>query len=470
VTQTVFYSWQSDLPNSTNRSLIEQALETAAKTIRSDDSVEVEPVIDRDTAGIAGSPDIANTIFDKIARSTVFVADVSIINSGSRKRRMPNPNVLVELGFALRALGSERVVMVMNSHFGAPDALPFDLKLRRIVTYTSAPNDTTRADVRRELTSRLEGQLRTILSNLESATRAAAATPRADALGEAIRSAKGDRKLLTREYVGDFQSRLFALAPSPAPRDDGALVAALERTAPLIAEFGEISNVVAAAEDTVAAEAIYDSFGNILARYDRPTASSSFHDTEFDFYRFVGHELFVSFVAALVQERQLKLLQRLLAKDLELPVTHRTRLRPFHELQRGSALFWERSNRLNLMSAQGALLRDRHSEGQLGAAVPFDHLLGADYFLFLLTEAKSKDVDRVLWFPPTAPYVTESPSFLIRLHVNEFAITVANSMGLLGSDELRKLIVDSELKLAKAFGLDWNRIPEAYSPLLIGSR
>lgn len=62
----IFYSWQSDLPNSTNRGFIQRALEQAAKDIRGDDSIAVEPVIDRDTAGIPGSPDIAATILEKI--------------------------------------------------------------------------------------------------------------------------------------------------------------------------------------------------------------------------------------------------------------------------------------------------------------------------------------------------------------------------------------------------------------------
>ena len=53
----IFYSWQSDLANPTNRGLIGFALEDAAKSLR---TIEVEPVLDRDTRGVPGSPDIAN--------------------------------------------------------------------------------------------------------------------------------------------------------------------------------------------------------------------------------------------------------------------------------------------------------------------------------------------------------------------------------------------------------------------------
>lgn len=67
----LFYSWQSDLPNSTNRGFIQRALEDAAVKIAADDTVAVEPVVDRDTQGVPGSPDIAATIFGKIAGADI---------------------------------------------------------------------------------------------------------------------------------------------------------------------------------------------------------------------------------------------------------------------------------------------------------------------------------------------------------------------------------------------------------------
>ena len=86
----IFYSWQSDLPNSLNRGFIQDALERVARAIRQDDSITVEPVIDRDTAGVPGSPDIGNTIFGKIDGSQVFACDVSIINVDDKAKPTPN--------------------------------------------------------------------------------------------------------------------------------------------------------------------------------------------------------------------------------------------------------------------------------------------------------------------------------------------------------------------------------------------
>jgi hypothetical protein len=91
----IFYSWQSDLPNGTNRTLIENTLKDTAKEI-GEENADIEPVIDRDTQGVAGAPNIATAIFQKIDSADIFVADVSIIGS-AKKRSVPNPNV--HIGF-----------------------------------------------------------------------------------------------------------------------------------------------------------------------------------------------------------------------------------------------------------------------------------------------------------------------------------------------------------------------------------
>jgi len=59
---TVFYSWQSDTRAAANRTLIGEALEAAAKELSADDSIVVEPVIDRDTLAVPGTPDISITM------------------------------------------------------------------------------------------------------------------------------------------------------------------------------------------------------------------------------------------------------------------------------------------------------------------------------------------------------------------------------------------------------------------------
>ncbi|MBL8821337.1 MAG: hypothetical protein JNJ77_02030 [Planctomycetia bacterium] len=139
---TVFYSWESDLPAKTTRNLIEGCLNKAIQQLGRDDDVDVDPSLDRDTRGVSGSPVILDAILEKIDNCSAFVADVSIINSGDSSRPTPNPNVAIELGYAVKACGWDRILPVCNEYFGAIDKLPFDIPDRRVIPFTLSENPT----------------------------------------------------------------------------------------------------------------------------------------------------------------------------------------------------------------------------------------------------------------------------------------------------------------------------------------
>jgi hypothetical protein len=134
-THDIFYSWQSDLPNSTNRGFIEDCLNRAIKEVQACEELKLDPCLERDTRGVPGSPDIAATIFEKIKRAAIFVGDVSFINDEACGRKTPNPNVLVELGYAAGCLGWERIICVFNDATGSINDLPFDIRPRRVRAY-----------------------------------------------------------------------------------------------------------------------------------------------------------------------------------------------------------------------------------------------------------------------------------------------------------------------------------------------
>ena len=141
---TIFFSWQSDLPNKTNRNLIENSIKLALKKMNQDSPYSLITEIDRDTKGVLGSPDIVDSILTKIDKCGLFIADISIINSSLNGKRTPNPNELFELGYAVKCLGWDRVICVFNSDFGDVSELPFDLRNRRILTYETSNISETR--------------------------------------------------------------------------------------------------------------------------------------------------------------------------------------------------------------------------------------------------------------------------------------------------------------------------------------
>ena len=160
---TVFFSWQSDIRAAACRSLIQQALEEATRTISNDESIAVGPVVDRDTENVPGAPDIGATILSKIDAAAVFVADVTIVGRTNSGKPTPNPNVLIELGYALKALDWPRILLVQNTAFGQPEALPFDLRQKRAIVFSSPEDATERAAERRALQKKFEVALANIL-------------------------------------------------------------------------------------------------------------------------------------------------------------------------------------------------------------------------------------------------------------------------------------------------------------------
>ncbi len=164
--ETIFYSWQSDSPNSTNRGFIEKCIKQAIEQINSGD-LAIDFEIDRDTLEQSGSPDIVQSIFTKISNCRIFVGDVSIINPESLERRLtPNPNVLIELGWAAGVKSWDNIICVFNQASGKIENLPFDLRVRRIISYTLQDSDSGRSQVKSELTGKLKAAIVSVINDL----------------------------------------------------------------------------------------------------------------------------------------------------------------------------------------------------------------------------------------------------------------------------------------------------------------
>jgi len=163
---TIFYSWQSDLPDDTNRRAIRTSLREASNKVEnefSNDNVVI--TLDEATRAVSGSPNIPATILEKIEASDIFIADVSIINSSTiDSRPCPNPNVVYELGFATAHLGWERIIMLFNTKYGELSAdLPFDFDRHRVSIFTV--NDKSDKDGKNKLSNLLFIAIKSILEN-----------------------------------------------------------------------------------------------------------------------------------------------------------------------------------------------------------------------------------------------------------------------------------------------------------------
>ena len=215
MSKTVFYSWQSDTESKFNRSFIKKCLEDAVKILNHNWLLEDAVRIDQDTKGVPGVPDIANTIFIKIELSDVFLADLTIITKSPSGKNIPNPNVLIELGYALKSIGSDNVIIIMNEYFGSPkDGLPFDLSHKRwpIVYNCSASSSPDELkEQKANLTSALSKAMKLIFdyeSKSPKSIREMSASPTHDNIMRVILESDPEDDWNVRQ-IGQIQSSIF---------------------------------------------------------------------------------------------------------------------------------------------------------------------------------------------------------------------------------------------------------------------
>lgn len=472
---TVFYSWQTDLPNATNRSFIEKALEAAARKIRDDDSIKVEPVVDRDTAGVPGAPDIAETIFAKIRQAQVVVCDVSIINQGG-PRATPNPNVLIELGYAIKASGLEQIIMVMNVAYGRPELLPFDLRMKRVITYHMPEDIEDRATERKKLEAAFEQGLRIVFMNLERKTREAASPPQsiADQTQAAIEASQPNQAYLVSRFMKESViGQIAAYAPGfPDPgqgEPDDILVQAINQTDRLALEFARVADVIAHMNAVESARALYNGFARLLEYYRPPPGySGRSSSAQPDYYKFMGHELFVMFLSSLIRTNRWELIADLLDGGLYVENTDsgRPEVLPFDYLSGYVELLERRNKRLQSqrISLHAAILNQRHTNGDLAAAVPMREFVGADLFLFLR--------DGLEWRPWSALYLgRQLPRYLIEATRATYAQQLLRPLKVENIEALRNLLPARSRMLIQLFGHSREfYVFSEFDPQQVGSR
>lgn len=165
----LFYSWQADKPGKLCRHFIDLALKSAAAAVSEAIGVDVE--IDSDTQGEPGTPPITDTILRKIRECDAFVADMTFVAETRGGKLLPNPNVMGEYGYALSEKGTRRILLVMNTAFGPPEKLPFDLgHLRHPLTFAvdEAAGDPDRRSARDAFARKLFEPIRLLVERARS--------------------------------------------------------------------------------------------------------------------------------------------------------------------------------------------------------------------------------------------------------------------------------------------------------------
>lgn len=176
----IFWSWQSDAPKRETRDVIQVALHAAIHDVAAEFDLVKAPRVEIDQAAkdVVGMALIAETILEKIEGSSIFVGDitaVAMIGRGRDRKLLPNPNVMLELGYARRALGMKRLIPVFNRAIRSMrfEDLPFDLRHMTGAIAYDLPVGAHKSELRRartELRERLAAKIRMMIADAPVAT------------------------------------------------------------------------------------------------------------------------------------------------------------------------------------------------------------------------------------------------------------------------------------------------------------
>ncbi|HPG32207.1 MAG TPA: hypothetical protein PLM34_00030 [Lentimicrobium sp.] len=177
---TIFYSWQTSTDTKYNKNFILTCIEKAVKILeRKPEFQGVDFVVLEGIRGEPGSSPVASTITDeRIPNSDIFIADLSVTNQLSNiskfiqrifdKRKFrpyQNNNVINEHGVASNAIGTNRIIGVLNRAYGSPknnpENIPFDLRhLRFPIEYKYCKKTRDVDNVKKELVDDLFNALK----------------------------------------------------------------------------------------------------------------------------------------------------------------------------------------------------------------------------------------------------------------------------------------------------------------------
>jgi hypothetical protein len=264
---TLFYSWQSDGPKT--RTYIESALKKALENVASNMNVEDAPRLDKDTQGEVGAVSITATIKQKISRSKIFLADVSLVNKSQKGEKLTNQNVMFELGYAFGKKGEKAVMLIANKDLGDANELPFDIAQNRVI-FCSPKND-PKAE---KLIPNLEGAIKAHLGLIQESEVVVEQEDAKEQLLNAIENNKPTQTKAETFFEGLF-ARYLELGPEPSKGGEKYTEVgerafnAYEKTLPLTIELFDVINTSAEYGDMRPARTAYQMLGGIAARYDQ---------------------------------------------------------------------------------------------------------------------------------------------------------------------------------------------------------
>lgn len=264
---TLFYSWQSD--DLKTKAYIERALKKALENVANYMNLEDAPRLDKDTQDEVGAVSITSIIKQKINRSKIFLADISLVNKNQIGEKLANQNVMFELGYAFGKKSERAVILVANSDLGSANELPFDIAQNRVMFFSP------KKDLKSiKFISNLEGAIKAHLGLIQEEETTIEQEDSKEKLITAIEDGK-PTQTKSEKFFENIFARYLELAPEPSEGDKNVIdygekiFNAYQKTLPVTIELFEVINFAAEYSDIKSINIAYRMLGRIATRYEK---------------------------------------------------------------------------------------------------------------------------------------------------------------------------------------------------------
>lgn len=466
----IFYSWQSDILSKLNRALIESAIKKAVSNISDSTEPKLSIEIDQDARDKSGSPDLASELFRKIRNADIFIGDVSIVGQIGRKdkpRHVPNPNVMIEHGYALSKHGQERVLAICNSWHGTPEDLPFDIRHRRVIQYRATSREKNLEQIQENLSGQIERELRPIIATITTQqTEEGSFSKLLDKLQKYIDSgASGYESTLRQFWKGYFES---ITSISEKHHDKPAVyenfIGAIEKCSESQKKLYEIFSRIAELDRVEMGLLIVKQFGSFVENFSLRKTGSSYR-TDYDVFKFIGYETIVALISFFLKYQKWDSL-RLLMRETYV-VRGSGNAAGMFGLEDASEYIESfdigaNNPKLSSGSLHGDYLRLRYSTGQpLAELLSASEFRAGDLLIYFWNFFVDGRGENYRWTPWSSKWVSdEYPIFLIEATVRRKAQPLSDLLGSIRVEELGERLK----KASKALGRMWT--PSVGNPLM----
>ena len=219
-----------------------------------------------------------------------------------------------------------------------------------------------------------------------------------------------------------------------------------------------------------AAFAVYRGFEDIVEHYNPPRNFSGHVETRyFDFFKFIGYELFVTFFSFLIRESHWELIAYLLEQDIYID---NPRIGSYgYEPMVVTFTYVSQSAELLNFDKHIDILTKRHTEGELAKLIPMQQFMDADFFLFLRAFQEAEVGHLWSWKAWSTLEMTQAPRYLLEASRAKYAQQLLRPLGVKDIETLRVCVDQGAAKLRQIHGSLYPFHPLGnFDPRSIGSR